>query len=651
MINSNKNAFLVHIYNIFGCAFDKRMLLPYTLFISSLCFDSSLQGSPDDILLLSIINELKTKPMTIEEISRETNFVPIDHENVLAELNRITSHIDSINNIYRLTDDSKWHPFFAFLPLSKALNSITAFAQRNKISPLPIPEPVCPDILKTPFFYAIVYLMLNENEICQRIAMSLLIAASKMPRKEDSSAHEIILNENITKETIGLGSIAENIAKLLTGDFFEFINTPIAIKEGDNPKTPFELMCSFGALGENCLERMNINFIPQQNTTNMKKAAAKEMKKRMLEQFKQAQDNFTQRLGSDLGEEQELEKCAVCQIDKPEPLCIPVLVFNSNGERILSCLHCIHSSCVKSDQKFICPLDRQKRNGLLPVFTDVLKPSPLEQKAAQHFLLSTFQENPIISCVNCIYNEIRILEMRFRSNPDAIDKYPPNLLKNLFYAAWCSRHLFDMKFKHNGDYLYDSILTALSSDNPQEYLSTITEPSKNLSNCRKVALFKHFVISPINTGDKFMDWDDILSPEKLDAEDTKLSSFELIKLPQDFIEFAREEYGGYDIEKSHTTYLNLLNGSAWDEDDVLTGLITDELTSAPFICLTGRKASTIFIYSTSFPSPISATGIYLDVAGQEVEGFLNNTRLNLSPQRLDMLIEEVLSCSWVRKLK
>ena len=70
------------------------MLLPYTLFISSLCFDSSLQGSPDDILLLSIINELKTKPMTIEEISRETNFVPIDHENVLAELNRITSHID-----------------------------------------------------------------------------------------------------------------------------------------------------------------------------------------------------------------------------------------------------------------------------------------------------------------------------------------------------------------------------------------------------------------------------------------------------------------------------------------------------------------------------------------------------------------------------
>ena len=62
MINSNKNAFLVLIYNIFGCAFEKRMLLPYTLFISSLCFDSSLQGSPDDILLLSIINELKTKP-------------------------------------------------------------------------------------------------------------------------------------------------------------------------------------------------------------------------------------------------------------------------------------------------------------------------------------------------------------------------------------------------------------------------------------------------------------------------------------------------------------------------------------------------------------------------------------------------------------
>lgn len=342
--------------------------------------------------------------------------------------------------------------------------------------------------------------------------------------------------------------------------------------------------------------------------------------------------------------------CNIYNIKKEDEFCYPCLVINtiipsliasstSNQSVDLSklitlqipkkqlmmriCPHLVHSSCVGYiDSKFRCPVDRMKRNCLLP---------RLEHKgysslsSNEVLLIRTLLKNPLFftrtnnqfeTLVDVFVGSIMIDEARLRLLPGCLDgKIHYLLLRNLYLLLWHCTHSEQLSLTSDSNEW--NPLKSLVSDMIMENspLEKFTESVKRISKeilskrtvdesiCEKdliMFLRRATILELLPLSDQepsFIDWDEVLSYTNLSSRfltdlidiqsneiphnstehqnqsmkslivrsiSFEIDPFTLIKLPHEYLDLAREPYNLQIDDMSKEIALCLLTGKLVD---------------------------------------------------------------------------------------
>ena len=338
--------------------------------------------------------------------------------------------------------------------------------------------------------------------------------------------------------------------------------------------------------------------------------------------------------------------CNICNIPyeadipdckKDDELCYPCLAINTIMPSLISsihrqqpvkqlilriCPHIVHASCCQLNEKFRCPVDRMRRNCLLPRLEhkgyNSLAPEEvnLTRSFRKNPLFFTRTNNPYESLVDSFICSIIIDEVRLRMLPGCLDgSVNYLLLRNLFLMLWHSYHDEQMTLTSDQeawDPLKSLVSRMIVSVDPRkdfirsvnsvsasiikssrQKIEKIKSDSKNgttgsnlkeslaicLEDCEKelfLFLRRATVLEKLPLSDSapsFIDWDEELSSKSLAqrffSSDTfpitknpsiQLDMFSLIKLPHEFLDLAKIPYNIQIDDMSSEVALCLLTG-------------------------------------------------------------------------------------------
>lgn len=340
--------------------------------------------------------------------------------------------------------------------------------------------------------------------------------------------------------------------------------------------------------------------------------------------------------------------CNICNIPyeagmpdckKDDELCYPCLAINTIMPSLIGpihrqppvkqiclriCPHIVHASCCQLNDKFRCPVDRMRRNCLLPRL-DHKGYNSLSSEEVN--LIRSFKKNPLFftrtnnqfEClVDSFICSIVIDEVRLRMLPGCLDgSVNYLLLRNLFLMLWHSHHDEQMTLTSDKEAWdpFKSLISKMivSNDPKKDFIHSVNSVSANiikasrkqiehikseaksasskdgdnlkeslnscLSDCekelflflRRATLFEKLPLS--DSAPSFIDWDEELSSKSLAQRfffsDTfpitrnpsiQLDMFSIKKLPHEFLDLAKPPFNIPIDDMSSEVALCLLTG-------------------------------------------------------------------------------------------
>ncbi|OHS97392.1 hypothetical protein TRFO_36398 [Tritrichomonas foetus] len=354
------------------------------------------------------------------------------------------------------------------------------------------------------------------------------------------------------------------------------------------------------------------------------------------------------------------------------------------------CLHQIHLDCIGSNSEYRCSIDRGFRNCLLPQITedvfqdDKPKISAKLDDAIQQFLDKAYPSKKLIDILKSFAGLIKVLEVRHRSRPECLDNQKvPVLLSNLFKAIYCKMHGSNV-IEDLTDPLIKLVYFIVNSQAPRiEFSLFVKQISNDLTReylyefLRRAAIIEDIALNFSKLEQEtFIDWDEILSFENLTERyeinifdlknynknnenrpinfDEELPIFTTIPLADKFVGLYQEPYN-YDIfDSSAAKFVDLFTGDivefTKDESQQTTKLPHFNKHAQKYhggtvvlFSITGPNASQVVLKCEDLHSLTIDPGFYVDQFGDTDQGLKRGAMISLSKDKLENLIEKVLS--------
>ncbi|OHS97364.1 hypothetical protein TRFO_36419 [Tritrichomonas foetus] len=513
----------------------------FLLLVGGIAFERScITNNLAEFRKLQIMTCLKNKEMTLSDIAKNLG-LEIANDPVFGEdLKSYTSKVQyNSQNYYKLSNDSHWHPFLPFIPMTTVMPIVSEYINYNKDSLLPFPfdeimnEPdpynlSIKSILLTKVLFAIefqVILQVKENndgslEESLRLVFILLIAASMISPK--SLIFESLQNtqndqqntnsqENIKIQTVKANDVVE-LATFLPSNFFEFLITPIILKN-NGETTMIKLIENCGIIGINALERMNINYKPTKianNKANHAKERAYQMKMEIMNNFSMRNKSFCTTAGYQFPVSEE---CCICRSEESEEFgypsltyntCIPMHVLKSKEWRktlgIRVCPHLVHIKCIEKPNDFNCAIDRTHRNCIIPKISSNYEIRKFEKAESLNNFLKLGFQNSYQKAVLTFASELMILEVRHRMRPECLDRDSyPIMFSNFFKVLW---YLFNDKqtLPKSSDPFVMLVNRLIASEQPSDEFYTIASDIASKIN-HENQIDENLISKPINDND------------------------------------------------------------------------------------------------------------------------------------------------------
>ena len=631
----------------------------YFLFFTNIIFDRLVYRNDDvEIFDQEVFLFLRQNSLPLQSVLRIC-FTNSSLDRIV-EIKKITTMKENKDGEQLLTlkDENSFSFIAPWYTTKDTHNIIRSFTSKNPTQLLPFKNS---DEIEG--FHLLSYLYTEEyNNLCRKMILS-----------QDSEFTMIAINSLILEAQHPLTQTAEQLC-------FTPININTFVREkNENDSDLFTFLLNMGVVGEETLRRMNVGEIPvREETKNLKKIAAQERKKAILAQMNEQQNAFlAKRMNSSEKIEIDLQTftCPICQINKKmngeeeEPFGYPVYFIKGpkieNKRRLLffSCGHLMHFDCGYSDASGKCPLDRTRFRTMLPQFDENGKlTNSISKKYAEQFLE---QIGGLSNLIEGIANEIITMELRFRTNPDAIYRANQDILRSLYLLFL---HFFDaskvdeLEKASNETPLISQIITS-NIDESTTFIQTVHDSAWSLESpldvfilCRRAALFSHFCLGNNLFKEFESEWDDILKSSYLstmfdlsipESVDSDLKPYQFpFKLPQNYLYFIQPPYN-FNFAKNNETYviLNEEKIALYDQYNLFRHLYDTKNTYAFVLRISGSRLSTIFGVYNSMISDIRP--LYLNTNGDEDPGLRQGYFLYLSDQRYEQLTDIYLSGQWI----
>ena len=652
---------------------------------------------------LSVMTELKLHPLSPEAIE-ELWYGSLMDDNAFAEdlLTFSERVVTDRGAVFKLTDDSEWHPLLPFVELPTILEILTDLVRKNPLALISFPPlpPELKGILVCPIMMAVYYDFLSDpekNQEFSQVVFNMLIGASlSYPDGEEEP------EDGITAES--LSGLAE---KLQGVPFRKFIHTKISYM-GRDTASLFNLIIGAGDIGLVVAKRLSLNLGVIPDNTKLQKQLAKErslaMKQKILMSMQEKKDRFEAAFsnGGDSPED-ENEVCSVCHLPRgTELLLFPAFIFPSvipsiaehqhlgttpesysRSNIVKICLHQFHPAC-EGRRVFQCPIDRCVKNAGLPEFKDGYEPltDPTAIESVDKFLSIFQRDDSIVTLVQDFASHIELLELRYRSNPNCLDKKAVGaLLRNLYLCIWHRRRT-QAEFILDDDSTYPPFITLILlklACGTSEFdfarivgiVSGHRPPLDRYIFLRRAALFQHFCLgnSLFPDGAKH-DWDAILSLEHLlelyriepFSLTADLPPFRIIYLPDNYLGFMKPPFE-INIASNQDFEIGvcLFTGEHCvvpKSHEIIKGLQTHRKLIARrlgdtytfMIMVTGPRATSVVIADNPAHRTLRSRSCYLDKFGDENSGLRSNRVVTLSQDRVRWVIDQILSSDWTSQI-
>ncbi|OHT13637.1 hypothetical protein TRFO_16194 [Tritrichomonas foetus] len=370
------------------------------------------------------------------------------------------------------------------------------------------------------------------------------------------------------------------------------------------------------------------------------------------------------------------------------------------------CGHFFHKTCINDykSKYFKCPIDRCIRNNFLPKidkkFTDSL--TPKEAEAIKEFIISGFKVTSIKTIVESIAGELSILEVRHRVRPECLDRSTNYVMfRYLFFSIFHGFHIACQQQELNEfeacqqqelnefeacDPLSKLIFILLRKDDPvTDYQNDVIEIAASIHDkhlkyqfLRRATLVQHFILDLPLTKTAFIDWDELLEfnelcnryeiaidDDEIEIEidnfdgfknEIELAPYNFIETPKSFLSFMESPFSVNLADKTKELGICLLTG---DIVNMGRQSLNDKIISASrhrttkmgntfsiYLQLTGINAGIPCILSQYMNKSIRLKSFYVDSFGDEDQGLKRGSLLKLSPEKLENLVEQLLSSDW-----
>jgi hypothetical protein len=272
--------------------------------------------------------------------------------------------------------------------------------------------------------------------------------------------------------------------------------------------------------------------------------------------------------------------------------------------------------------------------------------------------------------LSTLAGEIRLLEVRQRSSPTALDDRRTLLLINGLFFAWYHSQVPAFPTEARGGALHKLLFSLLIHENFDKagYVHRVRTIIRHMLSDEKRIVFlrKAAILEYIVQGDfQHKDWDVELSPERLSAtfsvpihNSVTLPRFTFggfsspdcpngPSLPTSFLDFSRPPHC-VDFSVYEELALCLITGDIISVfDPLIHGARTvSELTFRPVLVLRGEKVNSAVICFYAWRTTVDIGPFYFDEFGDPDIGFQHGSVLRLSTQAIDKEVDRLLSHAW-----
>ena len=435
--------------------------------------------------------------MSVDEIDKIRNTKVLSDEKFCDDLPNFASKVETKNGtIFRLKDNSDWHPLLPFLKVSSIIPLVQKFIDEKPDSLINFPSIPHDSIhlLFSPTLWALHYYILSHKcckdyQVIQQFVFNTLIITSQNSDQFYKGKNSQESNKN---SILKVKDFCDFAFQLKTFTFNDFLTVKVVFSKSENePKSMVDLISVFGNVGITVLTRLNMSNVGENSIEEsrqkkeeiMKKKheRAKQLKMQIMSNFIKKQKTFQASSSLQENENEEREKneveksskivCSICQIENEDDCFVyPALIYKNSLQSYIKwrfrkaqigsefsndfseipksfdsfncvriCLHQIHSKCIHGE-KFTCPYDRCHRNASIPIIAGIFdEKTELDKKVflqAQNFLKKAYYNDPKFALFS-LASQIEILEMRHRSNPGCLDDYLNHAtLRNIYLCIW-----------------------------------------------------------------------------------------------------------------------------------------------------------------------------------------------------------------------
>lgn len=354
------------------------------------------------------------------------------------------------------------------------------------------------------------------------------------------------------------------------------------------------------------------------------------------------------------------------------------------------CTHTVHYKCCSEHDKnetFQCMIDRGNRNCLLPYFPSKSgkffeqKLSSERIEVIKKFMDDAFKlekgDNQLLIALKSFVGSVLIIEVRHRSRPECLDNANvPFLLRNLLLTLYFyfNRIKKDAarEFEDIEDPLLKLVVNIINSKNPKiEFKKFVKEIGNKLKGdflyefLRRAAIIEDLALKEMlfTSGEKFIDWDEVLSVENLlerfdisssSIKNNELPIFQTIPLADRFVSLYQKPYNLDIFDTSVAKFVDLLTGNVVffsrtgkSKTDLpfVVDYVKDKYKNgvAMFLAITGPNASALVYLCPELEMLFTKDSFYIDQFGDNDHGLKRGAILSLSQDRLESALDKLLS--------
>jgi hypothetical protein len=699
-LSPDKSAFLIYVAKVFGlfhrepCDDDaitiRNIEFSCLHFILCLLFDriSLAQDLPTARGMIAATRLTHTPTLSLADLGDIFGSRSLRYQQFMADLATYTTMVHTRNQLlFRIRDGVFWHPILPFVRLPWILDAMNGFASRNANSLVPFPdfsdEPAglsFRSAFMTPFVFGMIYHFLSNF--------------THEPDRVSIESLNLICN--LTISIAKLFPDLSNPISLAAQNLEELVRampaaTDAIVQYRDRaPASILDLLGLCGSLGRLALDKLHRAApAPPGPAPKPGRQRALELRQSVLSSFRAQQNAF---MAASEEAEDAADECVVCHLSRPNecfgfpvyyfPTVLPSFVHaqlenapfvhHDDTFGFHLCEHLVHLSCFRSRSTGRCPIDRGRRNAILPRIDHDI-PNPEEIEADTRFMREVFNEDAP-TALRSLAGEVNLLEIRSRTRLGSLSKTSTHT--KLFYLFMCIRRYARDRLHtlpvDPSEALLRSLLQCESLPRTvgefieimQLCLTSEMSPASCFAFMRRAFIIEHFLLR-IGT-DRSVNWAESLSSTKLREHFgfppwepmVTLPIFTFLKLPEKFLDFTFKVDLSI-VSPEREIGVCLLTGKIietdWRARDELSNHINRALgrTFTPWLVLVGKDASNVSVVTSRFRGSalleraFPLKNFYVDSLGYEDKGLIRGQILKLSRENLDNVVETVLAGEWV----